>query len=31
MLGLTLVAVVVAYLVLRRSEQGRERATLPGV
>ena len=31
MLGLTLVGVVVAYLVLRRSEQGRQRGGLPGV
>ena len=32
MLGLTLVGVVVAYLVLRRSEQGEKRAGgLPGV
>ena len=31
MLALTLVGVVVAYLVLRRSEQGRERGGLPGV
>jgi ABC-type spermidine/putrescine transport system permease subunit II len=30
-LGLTLVSIVVAYLVLRRSEQGRERAGLSGV
>jgi hypothetical protein len=30
-LAFTLVAVVVAYLVLRRSEQGRERGGLPGV
>ena len=31
MLAVTLVGVVVAYLVLRRSEQGRERGGLPGV
>ena len=31
MLAFTLVGVVVAYLVLRRSEQGRERGGLPGV
>ena len=31
MLGLTLVAIVVAYLVLRRTGQVREEAVLPGV
>ena len=31
MLALTLVGVVLAYLVLRRSDQGRERPGLPGV
>jgi ABC-type spermidine/putrescine transport system permease subunit II len=31
MLAFTLVGVVVAYLVLRRSEHGRERGGLPGV
>ncbi len=31
MLGVTLVAIVVAYLVLRRTGQVREEAVLPGV
>jgi hypothetical protein len=31
MLALTLVGVVIAYLVLRRTEQTRERGGLPGV
>jgi ABC-type spermidine/putrescine transport system permease subunit II len=31
MLALTLVGVVIAYLVLRRTEQSRARAGLPGV
>jgi len=31
MLGFTLVAIVVAYVVLRKTSQGREATALPGV